>query len=505
VSNNSVAHPIFLDGSADFAQAGDRQTRIPARVFSILSFVYVAITLDFCVLFALNILLTNTIFISPSLQSDSLFISLCLTIIVLTTFNYAKLHRIEMFGDFRRFNRHFLKIWLLTFFILVTICIAITLHFTSPAPDLRQYHWLEIGGWFAAGWMVCVASRYALIRSFRYCTENDIASHEVVLVGATELAEQFIQRIKKDALGVRVSAIFEENAEILPTRVIAGVPVRGNIEDLLSYNRQNDIDTVVITLPLHKDEQMRQLIQRLSQQPLRVTMLPGPLALEMSSDWCAPHGEVPGIHLMGIADLPIDGFGRLLKGSFDRIAAAIALIIFAPLLILCAIGIKLTSHGPILFKQKRIGYKNCEFEVFKFRSMHVSRCNTGVLTARNDPRVFAFGQLMRRLSFDELPQLVNVLIGNMSLVGPRPHMPEARAGGQLYVDAIPEYAARHRVKPGITGWAQVNGWRGPTETVTQLENRVMHDLYYIDNWSIKFDLKILVKTVFVGFFGKNAF
>lgn len=287
-------------------------------------------------------------------------------------------------------------------------------------------------------------------------------------------------------------------------RALAGVAICGTIGDLLSYNGQNDIDTVVITSSLENDNEIRQLVQRLSLQPLRVTMLPGPLALEMAPDWCAPHGEVPGIHLMGIADLPIDRFGRLIKGFFDRVVAAVALIVFAPLMMMCAIGIKLTSPGPILFKQKRIGYRNREFEVFKFRSMHVSHCNTVMLTARNDPRIFPFGQLMRKLSFDELPQLVNALIGNMSLVGPRPHMPEARASGQLYVDAVLDYSARHRVKPGVTGWAQVNGWRGPADTLVQLENKVRHDLYYINNWSLKLDLQILVKTVFVGFFGKNV-
>jgi Undecaprenyl-phosphate glucose phosphotransferase len=505
VSDNSVARPLFLDDSSGFAQAGDRQTRAPARLFSISILVYTALALDFCVLLTLNILLTNSILISSSFQSDGLLISLCLTTIISLVFNRVQLHRIETFSDFRRFHRRFLKIWLATLFIVVAVCVAFTLHFMVPVPDLSQYYWLWLGLWFFVGWIACAASRYALVRGFRHCIDKGIASHDVVLVGATELAEQFIQRVKKDALGVRVNAIFDEDYETLSTRVIAGVPIRGNIDDLLSYNRQNEIDTVVITSPLNNNDRMRQLIQRLSLQPLRITMLPGPLALEMSPDWCAPPGEVPGVHLMGIIDLPINRFDRLIKGFFDRVVATVALIVFAPLMIVCAIGIKLTSPGPILFKQKRIGYRNREFEVFKFRTMHVSRCNTGVLTARNDPRVFGFGQLMRKLSFDELPQLFNVLIGNMSLVGPRPHMPDARACGQLYVDAIQEYSARHRMKPGITGWAQINGWRGPTDTIAQLENRVVHDLYYINNWSIKLDLKILLKTAFVGFFGKNAF
>jgi lipopolysaccharide/colanic/teichoic acid biosynthesis glycosyltransferase len=137
--------------------------------------------------------------------------------------------------------------------------------------------------------------------------------------------------------------------------------------------------------------------------------------------------------------------------------------------------------------------------------MHVTDSHSTILTQRNDPRVFKFGQLMRKFSLDELPQLFNVLRGDMSLVGPRPHIQEARAAGILYFKAVPNYPARHRVKPGITGHAQISGWRGPTETIEQIENRVAHDLHYIDNWSFFGDIKILVKTVFVGFFGKNAF
>ena len=187
------------------------------------------------------------------------------------------------------------------------------------------------------------------------------------------------------------------------------------------------------------------------------------------------------------------------------VAGLVAALFFAPVLLFCAVGIALSSPGPIFFWQKRVGYKGREFDILKFRTMHVSERPNTDLTKREDPRVFRFGNLLRKTSFDELPQLFNVLKGDMSLVGPRPHMPEARAAGMLYFDAVNEYASRHRVKPGITGWAQVNGWRGPTETVEQIERRVEHDIYYIENWSLLLDLVILAKTVVVGFVGRNAF
>jgi exopolysaccharide biosynthesis polyprenyl glycosylphosphotransferase len=237
----------------------------------------------------------------------------------------------------------------------------------------------------------------------------------------------------------------------------------------------------------------------------RKIVIASPLSVSPGHDYFAA-----GVGNLNIApsnhdDLAIDLSGRRIKMVFDVVVAAFALLFFAPLLLGCAAIIKLTSPGPVLFRQKRIGCQNREFYILKFRTMHVAACGSTVLTQRNDPRIFAFGKFMRKLSFDELPQLINVLKGDMSLVGPRPHMPEARAGDALYTEAVEAYAARHRVKPGITGWAQVNGWRGPTETVAQLENRLAHDLYYIDHWSFAFDLEILLRTVAVGFFGDNAF
>jgi lipopolysaccharide/colanic/teichoic acid biosynthesis glycosyltransferase len=198
-------------------------------------------------------------------------------------------------------------------------------------------------------------------------------------------------------------------------------------------------------------------------------------------------------------------FALFLKGAIDRIAAMTALVFFAPLFLVIACGISLSSPGPVFYRQMRVGYQGHMFRIFKFRTMHVSDKPNTRLTQRNDPRIFAFGSILRKLSLDELPQLINVVNGDMSLVGPRPHMPEARAAGKLYYEAVNEYAARHRVKPGITGWAQINGWRGPTETLEQIERRVEHDMYYIENWTLTLDIVILIRTLFVGFFGKNAF
>lgn len=504
MSENYFVHSLFLETPSESGGRGDSDARrlklsIPMAMFPIS-----AVVVDFALLALLNIRMGDDVFVTPSFIHDAFILPLCVTLFTMFVFSRAKLHRIEMIGHFTAFLGRFHRVWLLILLTTLAADGALMLHQKTALPHSFPHYWLFIGAWFAAGWGIFICWRFALKSLFAYCVEQRIISHDVVVVGATDLAEKFIARARHDALGVRVNAVFDDAYEGA-ARLIAGVPVRGNIDDLLCYNKRQHIDTVVIALPLVNNDSMRGLVARLSVQPLKVTMLPGSLDLEMSPDWVSSPGDLPGIHLMKIADLPIERSGLLLKGVFDRLAAAVALLFFAPLMIACAIGIKLSSPGPIFFRQKRIGYRNHEFEVFKFRSMHLASCNLGRLTTRNDPRVFAFGQIMRKLSFDELPQLLNVLLGDMSLVGPRPHMPEARAGGLLYFNAVEEYAARHRVKPGITGWAQINGWRGPTDTVEQLENRVLHDLHYIDNWSFELDLKILAKTAFVGFFGKNAF
>ena len=193
-----------------------------------------------------------------------------------------------------------------------------------------------------------------------------------------------------------------------------------------------------------------------------------------------------------------------MKAVEDYLLAAPLLILAAPLMLVIAIAIRIDGPGPIIFRQKRYGFNNGTIDVFKFRTMRADQdCHERVIQARrDDPRLTRIGRVLRRTSLDELPQLLNVLRGEMSIVGPRPHMVEHN---QQYAALIEAYLARHRVKPGITGWAQVNGWRGETDTVDKMEWRIKHDLYYIENWSLGFDLRILARTLLVGFVHPNAY
>ncbi len=357
---------------------------------------------------------------------------------------------------------------------------------------------------YVIGGAALAAERSAVALMIRQWIRRGYVTQSVVVVGNNELSDALIRRVEKNSSGIRVVGVFDDQAAHL-TGEIRGVPLLGTVEDLLEYSKANTVDLVVITLSISATDRMNEIIGKLRHQPLNIRVLPGEIGLDRISPIRLSSNELPGVQLIAVADRPMSEFALFVKGAIDRLSAGAALIALAPLFFVISCGIALSSPGPVFFRQMRVGYQGRMFRIFKFRTMHVAGTAHTRLTERNDPRVFPFGSILRRLSLDELPQLINVVNGDMSLVGPRPHMPEARAAGKLYFEAVNEYAARHRVKPGITGWAQINGWRGPTETLEQIERRVEHDMYYIENWTLTLDIVILLRTVLVGFAGKNAF
>jgi Undecaprenyl-phosphate glucose phosphotransferase len=216
-------------------------------------------------------------------------------------------------------------------------------------------------------------------------------------------------------------------------------------------------------------------------------------------------GKVP---VIDVRDKPIADWDVVMKWMFDRSVGSLMLLALSPVMLATAAAIKLDSKGPVLFRQKRYGFNNELIEVFKFRSMYSDKSDQAAhkLVTKDDPRVTRVGRFIRKTSLDELPQLFNVVFtGNLSLVGPRPHAIHAKAANRRYDEAVDGYFARHRVKPGITGWAQINGWRGETDTADKIQNRVEHDLYYIENWSVLLDLLILLKTPFALLKSENAY
>ena len=235
-----------------------------------------------------------------------------------------------------------------------------------------------------------------------------------------------------------------------------------------------------------------------------IVLTTGLSGLEVTRAQFAGIGRNP---VVMVREAPLKDWRAFEKGLLDYSVGILALLILSPVLLFTAIAIKLDSPGPVLFRQPRMGFNNRLFLCYKFRSMHHKMADllADTQTSRGDPRVTRVGRIIRKLSVDELPQLLNVLNGTMSLVGPRPHAPNTKAADQLFSEVVQQYATRHRVKPGITGWAQVNGWRGETATVEQIEQRVACDLFYIENWSVGFDLKIMLMTVLREVASRNAF
>ncbi len=274
----------------------------------------------------------------------------------------------------------------------------------------------------------------------------------------------------------------------------------GNLAQVAAYTTENRVREVYITLPLGSQPRIVELLDQLQGTTASLFFVPDVFGISIIQGRLQ---DMNGVPVVGICETPFTGTNELVKRISDVVIASIILVLISPLMLAIAIGVKLSSPGPVLFKQRRNGLDGHEIVVYKFRSMRTMEDGDVVRQAtRNDPRVTPFGAFLRRTSFDELPQFFNVLRGTMSIVGPRPH---AVTHNEEYRQIIKAYMVRHKVKPGITGWAQVNGQRGETDTVEKMKARVEYDLEYLRNWSLALDLKIIVATIRVLFFDRHAY
>jgi putative colanic acid biosynthesis UDP-glucose lipid carrier transferase len=277
-------------------------------------------------------------------------------------------------------------------------------------------------------------------------------------------------------------------------------PVLGNLDAMVDFIREKGVNLVYLALPLRAEGRLRLVVESLQDTTASVYFAPDVFTFSLLK---AKVTELEGIPLISLWETPFFGVNGWLKRAEDLILATLFLLAIWPVMLAIALGVKLSSPGPIIFKQRRYGLDGREILVCKFRTMSVCQDGEEVpLATRNDPRVTSFGAFLRRHSLDELPQLFNVLQGTMSIVGPRPH---AVVHNEYYRKRIPSYMLRHKVRPGITGWAQVNGWRGETDKLGKMEKRVEYDLDYICNWSLWLDLKIIFLTIFVVFRDEQAY
>ena len=359
--------------------------------------------------------------------------------------------------------------------------------------------------WVAIGAIGLPAARLLLARAIRAALDSGRLERRVAIYGAGATAAELVRMLERNAgRELVVAGIFDDRDPGRVGEATAGHRHLGGLASLIEHCRADPFDLVVVTLPVAGEKRLASVIKALSVLPVDIKLWAEATELRLSP---RAYSRVGGIAMIDLYDKPIADWGSVSKSILDRTLALMALILLAPVMAAVALAIKLDSRGPVLFRQKRYGFNNELIEVLKFRSMYTDKCDADAraLVTRGDPRVTPVGRLIRKTSLDELPQLINVLKGDLSLVGPRPHALAAKAAGQLYDEVVEGYFARHKVKPGITGWAQVNGWRGETDTPEKIRQRVAHDLYYIENWSVMLDLLILIRTPFALLETDNAY
>jgi len=383
--------------------------------------------------------------------------------------------------------------WTVVFAGLVVVLFA-----TKTSTDFSR---LWIGQWAVSSFVCLVVFRMLLRGGLRLLRRQGFNLRFVAIAGAGDLGRDVARRLAASPwAGLKVTGFYDDDPR-LQRRAFEGVTVRGGLHRLPGDVAELGIDQVWIALPLHHDKQVRSLVAHLSRLPVHVTFVPDIYGVQLLNHSI---GEVAGFPVIHLMESPLSGAKGWVKVIEDRLLAALILLATAPLMLLIAIGVKLSSPGPIFFGQLRGGLHGERIWVWKFRTMKRHAETPGKITQAlpGDSRITALGAFLRRTSLDELPQFFNVLKGDMSIVGPRPHAVEHDEFYQRQIDA---YMLRHHVKPGITGWAQINGWRGETGELEKMEMRVKHDLYYINNWSLWFDLRIIFMTVFMMITGKNAY
>lgn len=342
-----------------------------------------------------------------------------------------------------------------------------------------------------------IGERLLVRMTLRYYRKKGFNLKHILVIGAGDLGQEFVKRVKNNKeLGYNVIGFIDDKKSI--GRNVKGVSVLGRLHELEEILDKYKPDEIVVTLPLKEYDSLKEIIQIGEKIGVKVKIVPDYLKYIPAR----PHAdEIDGMPLIHTRYIPLDNIAnRFVKRLTDIVLATFFITITSPVMITAAILIKLSSPGPVIFKQERVGINNKNFVMYKFRSMKVQTDEESdtVWTTKDDPRKTRIGDFIRKTSIDELPQFFNVLFGTMSMIGPRPERPYFV---EQFKEKIPKYMIKHQVRPGITGWAQVNGWRGDTS----IEERIKCDIYYIENWSLALDIKIIIMTVFKGLINKNAY
>lgn len=356
----------------------------------------------------------------------------------------------------------------------------------------NDYSRLWFGTWLAASLVAVLLFRALASRVYGSVPVRDAIRRKVVVYGFGAPLKALLRKFHAGEVDAELAGVFTHGGVGIDG---AG---KGDANDLVRFGQENEVDTVIIAVPAGATVRLDGLLNQLGLLPVDIRLYASFGGAELP---VVATETMDGLPAVGLQRKPISDWGMQVKRVLDLVLASLALVGLAPLLLLTAIAIKLESSGPVLFRQERGGLNNRLFTIYKFRTMRAAGSDGFAQAQRNDARVTAVGRILRRLSIDELPQLLNVLKGEMSIVGPRPHPVPLN---ERFEVTLPLYARRNRVRPGITGWAQINDCRGPTETDEEMRKRLEHDLHYIDNWSVWLDLSIIVATPFMGLVHKNA-
>ena len=408
-------------------------------------------------------------------------------LLLIVVFHAYSLYRTWRGTDYAQEFTATLLAWTTVFAILVFLAVI------TKTSESFSRAWLLM--WYTIGGTALLITRYSLRRLLQHMRSRGLNLRHIVIIASGDIGNHVLSNLlSSPEAGFNIQGYFTDD-ETAPTSL--EVTVQGPISDALAYIERNQLDQIWLAMPLRDAEHIETIINDLRNVTSDIRLVPDIFGFRLINHSIS---SIAGLPVINLSVTPMEGINLWIKAIEDFLISAAILLLISPLLLIISVLVKLTSPGPIFYRQQRLSWNGREFTMYKFRTMPVNseQLTGAVWTASGDKRATPVGSFLRKTSLDELPQFWNVLRGDMSIVGPRPERP---VFVEKFKDEIPRYMQKHMVKAGITGWAQVNGWRGDTD----LQSRIEHDLYYIDNWSLWLDLKIIFMTIFKGLIHKNAY
>ena len=402
-------------------------------------------------------------------------------------FQASDIYEVQVFrGQLRQMTR-MISSWVFVFLLFIGASF-----FAKLGGEVSR---LWLSAFFFVGLVTLIAERLFLRAMVRSWARQGRLDRRTIVVGSDQNGEKLIEALNTQTdSDIAILGVFDDRNDDRALETCAGSPKLGKIDDIVEFARRTRVDLVLFALPISAESRILEMLKKLWVLPVDIRLSAHTNKLRFRPRSYSYIGKVP---TLDVFEAPITDWDLVMKWLFDHVGGTIILLLILPVMAMVALAIKLDSPGPVLFRQKRFGFNNERIDVFKFRSLHHHQADplASKVVTKNDPRVTRVGRFIRKTSLDELPQLFNVVFkSNLSLVGPRPHAVQGKLQSRLFDEAVDGYFARHRVKPGITGWAQINGWRGEVDSEEKIQKRVEFDLCYIENWSVLFDLFILLKT-----------